>query len=151
MAAEIHFNYLTSKNLYAAVFNTAGEVLRTSTEVFETWGTSGRTAVDYDITMTETAAGASMHYIGTFPVIAAAVYRITVYERGNGTPVNSDIAIAEAEIHWDGTSEIDVSTMTTTINAILVADRTAVIVTNETGTGGGSTSPIITTTDPAIP
>lgn len=153
MAAEIWFNYLTSKTLYAAVFQRSDGLVFLSVGggTPEVWGTSGD-ADFYDITMTETTAGASMHYVGTFSSnFDAGVYRITVYDQAGANPADSDIAIAEAEIHWDGTAEIDVSTVTTTINAILVADRTAIIVINEEGSGGGTSIPIISITEPARP
>ncbi len=139
MANEIVANHLTSKTLYAAVFNAAGLVYRTSTGLFEAWGTSGRTAADYDIALTETAAGASMHYTGTFPVIVAAVYSVTVFDRATGTPLNSDIAIGDGEMHWDGTDEIN----DTTLNELLeTIDSTTnrIVIDDTDGTGGTSSS-----------
>lgn len=152
MANEIWHNYLTSKNLYACIFNISGNVYYIVGDAFEAWGNGSRDADDYDITLAETNPANSMHYVGTFPsAIDAGVYRVTVYDRATGTPIDSDIAIGQGEMHWDGTAEMNISTLDITLDAILVADRTAVIVTNETGTGGGGSIPIITTTDPAIP
>lgn len=113
IANEIWTNYVSSSDLYACVFKTDGTVYRTSTAAFEAWGTAGRTAIDYDIVLTETAAGASSHYTGTFPVVVAGVYRVTIFE---GNPAaDADDAIAQGTMYWDGTAPINISTLDTTI------------------------------------
>lgn len=153
MANEIWHNYLTSKTLYAAVFRISdGQVYLTNASGPEVWGAGGNDADDYDVAMTETNVGNSMHYIGTFlQAFAAGVYRITIYQQAGVSPADSDTAIAQAEIHWDGTAEIDISTLDTTLDAILVADRQAVVVINEQGTSGGGSIPIVTITQPSVP
>lgn len=151
MAGEIWHNYLTSKNLYACIFNIVGSVYYIVGDAFETWGNGSRDADDYDITMPETAAGASMHYTGTFPsAIAAGVYRVTVYDRATGTPIDSDIAIAQGVMYWDGTAAMNISTLDILLDAILVEQSKSIVVINEEGGGGGSSSPVVVITDPEV-
>lgn len=66
--------------------------------------------MDYDISLTETAAGASSHYTGTFPVVVAGAYRVTFFE---GSPAaDADDAVAQGVMYWDGTNVIDLSSLT---------------------------------------
>jgi hypothetical protein len=83
----------------------------------ETWGTGGRDADDYDVTMPE--GGSSGHYVGDFDTsanIAEGVYRVTVYLQAGGVPADSDKPLGQGVMHWDGTAEINISTLDTTIN-----------------------------------
>lgn len=119
MAGEIWHNYLTSKILYAAIFDSAGLVFLTDGSASEIWGTSGD-ADFYDITMAETTVGASMHYRGTFPaaITAAATYRITVFEQAGANPADSDIAIAHGEFYWDGEAELTIGLIGTSSGTV---------------------------------
>lgn len=78
----------------------------------ETWGTGGRTAANYDVTMTEDGSGG--HFVGTFDTsanISEGTYRVTIFKQEGGTPVDSDKAIAQGEIYWDGLAEINFLTL----------------------------------------
>lgn len=132
MAGELWTFYLTNKIVYAAVFRDSdGLVYYIVGDVFEVWGTSGRDADDYDITMAETTVNASMHYFGNFPtaITDADKFRIGYFERLTGTPVDSDIAIAQGELHWDGEREI-------TLSEISISGSTVNNFYDETGDGG---------------
>ena len=114
MANEVFHNYATGNTLYFCAFQLDGDVFLTGGASDETWGTGGNDADFYDETMTEDGVGG--HYVGSFSSsIAAGVYRVTVFLRAGGSPADSDFAIAQGEIHWDGTAEINVSTIDTTI------------------------------------
>ncbi len=108
MANEINVNHETGKNLYAVVRNAAGQVYYIVGTAFETWGTSSRDADDYDIALTES----NSHYKATFPVIAAGVYSVQVFERAEASPADTDTLIGSGEMEWNGTTEINNATLT---------------------------------------
>ncbi len=55
--------------------------------------------------------------MGTFDTsIATGVYRVTVFLQTGGSPVDSDIPIAQGEIYWDGTAELNPFTLNTQID-----------------------------------
>jgi len=51
----------------------------------------------------------SGHYVGQFDAsdnIPAGVYRIAIYQQIGANPADSDPAIAQGELYWDGDQEI---------------------------------------------
>ena len=110
MANELATNYLINVNVYAVRFDLDNNPFLTDGSSSETWN-----LVDtYDVTCSETVANKSMHYVGDFDAsenIEAGVYKIVFFERENGSPLNSDIAIAQGIIYWDGVAEVDPWTM----------------------------------------
>lgn len=116
MANEIFANYLTGQTLYSVRFQLDGNVFLTSGASDEVWGTGGRDADNYDVTMTEDGAGG--HYVGDFDTsgnIASGVYRDTVFLQDGGSPADTDFAISQGEIYWDGTAELNFFTLNTQI------------------------------------
>ena len=119
MANEISWDIETGSALYACRFQLDGDVFLANGASDDTWGTGGRDADNYDVTMTEDGVGG--HYVGSFDAssnIAAGVYRVVVYRRAGGSPVDSDIAIARGDMHWDGSAEIDVSTLSDQVDTL---------------------------------
>ncbi len=117
MANEVHQNHETGKTLYFCAFQADGNVFLSGGASDEVWGTGGRDADDYDETMTEDGSGG--HYVGTFDTsIAAGVYHVTVFLRDGGSPVDSDRPLAQGVIYWDGTAEIDISTLDASMLAL---------------------------------
>lgn len=114
---EIHQNYITGSTLYFCVFQPDGNVFLTGGASDEVWGTGGRTAADYDETMAEDGVGG--HYVGSFPAgQGAGTYQVSVYLQTGGSPADSDSAIAQGEIYWDGTAEITIGTLDTSIDVL---------------------------------
>ena len=104
MANEIHINYASGNTLYAVVRNTVGNVWYVAGQIFEAWGTSGRTANDYDIALTDKSGS---HYVGSFDTnIPAGRYSIQVFLQVGANPADSDTFIAGKEIVWSGTGTI---------------------------------------------
>jgi hypothetical protein len=104
MAAEIRVIYPSGSTLYATVRNAAGNVWYVVGQVFESWGTAGRDADDYDIALVGDAGDI---YVGDFDTnIAAGRYAVQAYIRATGTPIDADISIGGEEIEWSGTAEI---------------------------------------------
>ena len=101
MANEIHVNYTSGNTLYAVVRNTAGDVWYVAGQVFEVWGTSGRTATDYDISLTDKSGS---RYVGRFDAsIPAGRYSVQVFLQAGANPADGDTFIAGEEIVWSGT------------------------------------------------
>ena len=110
MANEITHNYTTGLALYFCCFQQDGDVFLTGGASDEVWGTGARTADAYDEAMTEEAT--SGHYKGSIAAgVGAGAYQIAVYLRATGAPLDADICIAQGEIYWDGTAEINQSSL----------------------------------------
>ncbi len=129
MANEIVHNHVTGKTLYFCTFQLDGDVFLSNGESDEPWGTGARDADSYDMAMTEQGtAPASGHYVGTFDAsIAAGVYQVTVYLQAGGSPADADLPLAQGEIHWDGSAEINHTTLDTLIDTLIT---TGSVVTN---------------------
>jgi hypothetical protein len=104
MANEIHINYASGNTLYAVVRNAAGDVWYVAGQTFEVWGMDGRTADDYDISLTDKSGS---RYIGSFDTnIPAGRYSIQVFLQTGANPADGDTYIASEEIVWSGTGTI---------------------------------------------
>lgn len=123
MANEIAHNAITGQTLYAVRWQLNGNVFLSDGASDEVWGTDGRDADDYDVTMTENAPDG--HYIGNFDTsanISAGDYPVTVFIQAGGSPADSDLANAQGIMNWDGTAEINASTITEKIDDDVIGD-----------------------------
>jgi len=105
LSNEIAQNFTSGETLYACRFQLNGHVFLTDGASDEEWGTGGRDADDYDVTLTE--SGDSGHYVGDFDGsenIAAGIYRVAVYLQIGANPANSDPAISQGTVYWDGSA-----------------------------------------------
>ena len=104
MANEIHVNYVSGNTLYAVVRNTAGDVWYVTGQTFEVWGTGGRTAKDYDISLTDKSGS---QYVGSFETnIPTGRYLIQVFLQAGANPADGDTFIAGEDIVWSGTGAV---------------------------------------------
>jgi len=104
MANEIRQIFAAGYTLYAVVRERDGDVAYHTTEVFEAWGTGGRTAADYDVALTYKAVGM---YIGDFPTwIAAGRYDVIVFRQVAGAPADTDPPLGTIEIIWTGSAAV---------------------------------------------
>jgi hypothetical protein len=104
MANEIHIDYTSGNTLYAVVRNGAGDVWYPAGQVFESWGTGGRTADDYDISLTDKSGS---RYVGDFDVnISAGEYSVQVFLQAGADPADGDSLVGGGEIIWSGTGEV---------------------------------------------
>jgi len=104
MANEIYVNYASGNTLYAIVRNAAGDVWYVAGQVFEIWGTSGRTADDYDISLIDKSGS---RYVGSFDTsILAGRYSIQIFLQAGANPADGDTFIAGEEILWSGTGAV---------------------------------------------
>ncbi len=109
MANEIHVNYASGNTLYAIVRNAAGDVWYVTGQVFEAWGTDGRAANDYDISLMDKNGS---RYVGSFDTnIPAGRYSIQAFLQAGANPADSDTFIAGEEIVWSGTGTVTAEKM----------------------------------------
>lgn len=104
MANEIHANYASGNTLYAVVRNGAGDVWYVAGQTFEAWGTGGRTANDYDISLTDKSGS---RYVGSFDDnIPAARYAVQVFLQAGANPADGDTLVESDDILWSGTGRV---------------------------------------------
>ena len=104
MANEIYVNYASGNTLYAVVRNGAGNVWYIAGQVFEVWGTGGRSADNYDISLPDKSGSL---YVGSFDTnIQAGRYFIQIFLQAGANPADSDTFIAGEEIIWSGTGAV---------------------------------------------
>ena len=104
MSNEIHADYTSGNTLYAVIRNKAGDVWYISGEVFEAWGTAGRDADGYDISLTDKSGS---KYVGDFDNnIPAGRYCVQIFLQAGANPDDSDSLIGSSELFWSGTGKI---------------------------------------------
>jgi len=118
MAHEIRFGYALDKTLWAAVFKNDGGTFKvniTGGDTWEAWADAN--IATYDISLSEGAGGGT--YTATFPVIAAGIYHVTVYE---GSVAATDPPVGHGEMDWDGTAEVNNTAIKTYILSDVIGD-----------------------------
>jgi hypothetical protein len=104
MANEIHANHASGNTLYAVVRNSAGDVWHVAGQTFEAWGTSSRTADDYDISLTDKSGS---RYVGDFDSnIPAGRYSVQVFLQAGANPADGDTLVESNDILWSGTGRV---------------------------------------------
>ncbi len=104
MSNEIHIDYNSGSTLYAVIRNGAGEVWYAGGQVFESWGTSSRTANDYDISLTDKEGS---RYVGDFDGnIPAGRYSVQAFLQAGANPADSDNLVGGDEIVWSGAGKV---------------------------------------------
>ena len=117
MANEIWHNFEEGNTLYAFIHRKTDDKIydvAAGGDNFVTWEGDGSVG-DYDLPMADHDGN---YYSVDFPSgIAAGVYRVTVFLQAAGAPhADNDGALAQGEIAWDGTAEIDISAINTKID-----------------------------------
>ncbi|MEJ2649574.1 MAG: hypothetical protein P8016_14340 [Sedimentisphaerales bacterium] len=101
---EIHANYASGNTLYLVVRDGEGNVWYPDGQVFESWGTSGRTAQEYCLDMADKSGSL---YVGAFDDnICAGRYNLQIFLQGGVDPADSDSLIESREFVWSGTGRI---------------------------------------------
>jgi hypothetical protein len=100
MANEIKAKFTANAvDLYACVFNSLKQVYDVVGVSWVTWDDAN--IENYDIALAENGGGGL--YFANFPVIAAGVYTVVVYQ---GSQIATDDVIGSGVMNWDGTAEI---------------------------------------------
>jgi hypothetical protein len=104
MANEIHADYASGSVLYAVIRNRQGQVWRPAGQAFESWGSGGHTAVDYDIALTDKNGS---RYIGSFDAdVLPGSYSIQVFRQAGASPADTDTLVCSRKVIWTGTGEL---------------------------------------------
>lgn len=104
MANEIQADYSSGNMLYAVVRNQAGQVWCASQQAFENWGTSGHTAADYDIALTDKSGSC---YVGDIDVnVPSGCYCVQLFVQAGASPADTDVLVAGRDIIWTGAGEL---------------------------------------------
>ncbi len=104
MANEIHVDYTSGNTLYAVVRNNVGGAWYAGGQVFEIWGTGGRAADDYDISLTDKGGN---RFVGNFDSnIPAGRYSIQIFSQAGANPADSDNLVGGGKIVWSGVGEV---------------------------------------------
>jgi len=104
MANEIQVDYASGSTLYAVVRNVAGEVWYIAGQAFEAWGTAGRTADHYDISLTDKSGS---RYVGHFDTnIPAGRYYIQTFLQAGANPADGDTLLTSETIVWSGSGRV---------------------------------------------
>ncbi len=111
MANEIYHNFDEGNTLYAFIRRKTDDKIydvAAGGDNFVTWEGDGSVG-DYDLPLADHDGD---YYSVDFPSgISAGVYRVTVFQQAAGAPhADNDFSIAQGEIYWDGTAEIDIYT-----------------------------------------
>ena len=104
---EIVWDANTLDTLYFCKYASNGEVYLTDGLSSEVWGTGGRDASDYAVSMPQVGVGG--HFVGHFDetaVLSIGVYPVTVYLQIAGSPDDEDIPVANGDMAWNGIAEV---------------------------------------------
>ncbi|MFC1783406.1 hypothetical protein ACFL02_07450 [Planctomycetota bacterium] len=106
MSNEIQVVAEAELNLYFIIRNVSGQVWFPAGQAFEIYGTGGRDADDYDISLTDKSVGL---YVGDFDsnITTEGKYLIVVYKRLGSSPADTDLVMGTNIILWNGKSEFD--------------------------------------------
>jgi len=103
MANEIHTDYPSGSTLYALIRTSGGNVWYIAGEAFEAWGTSGHTADDYDIPLTDRSGS---RYEGDFDAdVPAGTYTVQIFlQTGSSPDIDADIILGAQKYRWTGSA-----------------------------------------------
>ena len=104
MVNEIHANYSSGNTLYSIVRDKEGNVWNPAGDVFESWGTDGRDAEDYCLSLVD--MGGSF-YMGDFDGnIPPGRYYVQIFLQAGANPEDGDNLVESMEYFWSGTGRI---------------------------------------------
>lgn len=126
MANEIYGKYSSGNNLDAYVFNKANDEVFDEADggdTFETWADGS--VLNYDIPMTDQGDG---FYSVDFPsvITTEGIYRVVIKLRVGVNAAVGDIGLFQGEIHWNGSAEIDTSTISDQLDSVLAGTVTPI-------------------------
>lgn len=105
---------------YAVVRQGDGDVWEPAGQVFEAWGTGGRTAADYDIALADKSGGM---FVGNMDTnIGAGDYHLVTHYQAGGAPADTDPVVWADSGNWTGSAWTP-TTVTPTVVADAVLDE----------------------------
>jgi len=126
MANEIYWSFGEEYTLYALIWRKTDDKVWNNTD--ETWDTYTDADIDkYDVVLTNHVD--SDYHSVDFPaaITTAGVYRVqVVWQVGGSINADLDKVVANGELHWDGSEEIDLTAISNDQNIVTnVYDETA--------------------------
>jgi hypothetical protein len=114
---DIRTSYTAGSQVYAQVRKASDlTYYHTGTTTLEAYNAANWTA--YAITMTE--IGSTGEYAASFPtaISAAGIYDVILYARAGASPATSDTKIGGGILLWDGSAELNLSTLDAEVAAL---------------------------------
>jgi hypothetical protein len=108
MSNEIWHSYDESYTLYALIWRQTDDKVYDAAAGSDTFDTyTDADILDYDVPMTNHAD--SDYHSADFPSdISAGVYRVQIFHQvGGSIDADADVAVAQGEMYWDGTEEVN--------------------------------------------
>jgi hypothetical protein len=133
LANEIWHSYEEGLTLYALIWRKTDDKIYDAVAGSGTFDTYTDADIDdYDVALTNHVD--SDYYSADFPSgIASGTYRIQIMRQvGGSIDADADIAVAQGEFYWDGTTEIDLTTISAQVGQVHQVEDTL--------PGGGGTS-----------
>ena len=119
MANEIYATFNDGETLYALIWRkTDDKVFNNTTNAFVTYTDAAIDDLDIPLTNIESV---SDYYSADFPtaITDAGVYRVQIMlQAGVTIDADLDTGLFQGEISWDGTAEINIYTLDTSINVL---------------------------------
>jgi hypothetical protein len=117
MANEIWHSYDETKTLYALIWRQTDDKVYDAVAAANTFDTYTDTDIDdYDIPLTN-HADSDYHSVDFPSDITVGVYRVQVFDQvGGSINADDDIVVAQGEIYWDGSAELNMSSLDTKID-----------------------------------
>ena len=142
MANEIFHNFPSGDSLDAYVFKKTNDQVfdeANGGNVFEVWVNGN--VLNYDIPMTDQGGN---YYSVDFPsvITTAGVYRVAIAVRDGASATIFDIRIAQGEINWNGTTEDDLTSISSDIE---VVNSDLVVVASDVVSAGSDINTVLDT------
>jgi hypothetical protein len=122
MANEIWHSYDESYTLYALIWRQTDDKVYDAVAGSNTFDTYTDVDIDdYDVPLTN-HVDSDYHSVDFPSDISAGVYRVQVlHQVGGGIDADADVPVAQGEIYWDGTAEVNIYTTSETDIAAILA------------------------------
>lgn len=121
MANEIWHSFDETRTLYALIWRKTDDKVWNDTDSrFDTY--TDADILKYDIPLSNQVD--SDYHSADFPsAINSGVFRVQIMEQiGGSIDADIDIAVAQGELYWDGSVEIDLFTLNTKIDDEIIGD-----------------------------
>ena len=123
MPNEIWHSADETWTLYALIWRKTDDKVYDAVAAANTFDTyTDADILDYDVPLTN-QADSDYHSVDFPGDITAGVYRVQVFlQVGGAIDADLDLAVAQGEIYWDGSAEINIFTLDTSINDDIIGD-----------------------------
>ena len=118
MANEIWHSYDEAYTLYALIWRQTDDKVYDAVAAANTFDTyTDADIATYDVPLTN-HADSDYHSVDFPSSISAGVYRVQIFHQIGVIDADADVAVAQGEIYWDGSAEINLTSLDTLIDVI---------------------------------